>query len=349
MPKAASGIAAVLYANAQNRLPLIVPRVRREERDGVSSNAQVARDDREVRCFDRHVGAGSQCDAEVGLRQRRRVVDAVADHGDASALGLEPDDLSCFAFGQHVGDHRGRRRPQRRPFEQCGRCHPSAASPSARGRGTPPPPRATSASLCRPRRVRARRCRHDQRTRRCCQRVRQPPRLVRRRVELFRTADDDPHGPRRRRPPRQHRSQAGSTKPSIWSGSSPRADASAAIACAIGCSDRASTAPARPSSTSASPAVTPTTASGATTSTSDMRPSVTVPVLSSTIVSIRRVSSSTSPPLMITPSCAARPVPTMMPSGVARPSAHGQAMISTATAAVNASFGSPTIASHATA
>ena len=38
----------------------------------------------------------------------------------------------------------------------------------------------------------------------------------------------------------------------------------------------------------------------------------------------------------------------MMPSGVARPSAHGQAMISTATAAVNASFASPMIASQAT-
>ena len=40
---------------------------------------------------------------------------------------------------------------------------------------------------------------------------------------------------------------------------------------------------------------------------------------------------------MITPSCAARPVPTMIAIGVANPSAQGQAMISTATAAVNAS------------
>ena len=36
------------------------------------------------------------------------------------------------------------------------------------------------------------------------------------------------------------------------------------------------------------------------------------------------------------PSCAPRPVPTISAVGVARPSAHGQAMISTATAAVNA-------------
>ena len=42
-------------------------------------------------------------------------------------------------------------------------------------------------------------------------------------------------------------------------------------------------------------------------------------------------------PLIRMPSCAPRPVPTSSAVGVARPSAHGQAMISTATAAVNAS------------
>ena len=67
-----------------------------------------------------------------------------------------------------------------------------------------------------------------------------------------------------------------------------------------------------------------------------MRPVVTVPVLSSTTVSTRRVFSSTSGPLMRMPSCAPRPVPTMRAVGVASPSAQGQAMISTATAAVNA-------------
>ena len=49
-----------------------------------------------------------------------------------------------------------------------------------------------------------------------------------------------------------------------------------------------------------------------------------------------RVDSSTSGPLISRPSCAPRPVPTIRAVGVARPSAHGQAMISTATAAVNA-------------
>ena len=77
----------------------------------------------------------------------------------------------------------------------------------------------------------------------------------------------------------------------------------------------------------------------ATTSTSAMRPVVTVPVLSSTTVSTRRVDSRTSGPLIRMPSWAPRPVPTSSAVGVARPRAHGQAMISTATAAVNGRVG----------
>ena len=63
---------------------------------------------------------------------------------------------------------------------------------------------------------------------------------------------------------------------------------------------------------------------------------VTVPVLSRTMVSTARVDSSTSGPLTRIPSWAPRPVPTISAVGVASPSAHGQAMISTDTAALNA-------------
>ena len=73
---------------------------------------------------------------------------------------------------------------------------------------------------------------------------------------------------------------------------------------------------------------------------------VTVPVLSSTTVSTSRVDSSTSGPLISRPSCAPRPVPTISAVGVARPSAHGQAMIRTATAAVNADAALPPVASQ---
>ena len=54
----------------------------------------------------------------------------------------------------------------------------------------------------------------------------------------------------------------------------------------------------------------PSTPGTVTTSTSAILPSVTVPVLSSTIVSTRRVDSSISGPLIRMPSCAPRPVPT---------------------------------------
>jgi hypothetical protein len=85
-----------------------------------------------------------------------------------------------------------------------------------------------------------------------------------------------------------------------------------------------------------------------TTSTRRMTPDVTVPVLSSTTVSTRRVDSSTSGPRISRPSWAPRPVPTSRAVGVARPSAQGQAMISTATAASNASVASWPVTSQPT-
>ena len=62
-------------------------------------------------------------------------------------------------------------------------------------------------------------------------------------------------------------------------------------------------------------------------------PSVSVPVLSTTSVSTFSMRSSASAFLISTPAWAPRPTPTMIDIGVASPSAHGQAMISTATAA----------------
>ena len=65
-------------------------------------------------------------------------------------------------------------------------------------------------------------------------------------------------------------------------------------------------------------------------------PVVRVPVLSSTIVSTRRVCSSTWGPRSRMPSCEPRPVPTRSAVGVASPRAQGHAMMSVATAAVKA-------------
>ena len=66
------------------------------------------------------------------------------------------------------------------------------------------------------------------------------------------------------------------------------------------------------------------------------RPSVSVPVLSTTSVSTFSMCSSASALRMSTPAPAPLPTPTMIDMGVARPSAHGQAMISTDTALTSA-------------
>ena len=57
-----------------------------------------------------------------------------------------------------------------------------------------------------------------------------------------------------------------------------------------------------------------------------------VPVLSTTSVSTFSITSSASAFLINTPAAAPRPTPTIIDIGVARPSAHGHAMIKTATA-----------------
>ena len=65
-------------------------------------------------------------------------------------------------------------------------------------------------------------------------------------------------------------------------------------------------------------------------------PSVTVPVLSSTTVVMSPARCKASPPLMSTPISAPLPLATMTAVGTASPMAHGQAMMSTATAAAKA-------------
>ena len=65
-------------------------------------------------------------------------------------------------------------------------------------------------------------------------------------------------------------------------------------------------------------------------------PSVMVPVLSITTVSIRCAVSSASPDLIRTPFPAPLPVPTIIATGVARPSAQGQEITSTEIAIENA-------------
>ena len=74
----------------------------------VTMPAQVAADQRDVRGGHRHVGAGADGDAQVGLGQRRRVVDAVADHRDRLALRLQRADLGRLLLRAAPRPARGR-------------------------------------------------------------------------------------------------------------------------------------------------------------------------------------------------------------------------------------------------
>jgi hypothetical protein len=108
-----------------------------------------------------------------------------------------------------------------------------------------------------------------------------------------------------------------------------RSCAAATIASPSGCSLAFSTLAAhRSASLSSKPLA-------ATMATTFGLPSVSVPVLSTTRVSIFSMRSSASAFLIKTPTWAPRPTPTMIDIGVAKPSAQGQAMIKTVTAATS--------------
>ena len=114
------------------------------------------------------------------------------------------------------------------------------------------------------------------------------------------------------------------SKPSTFGNPSSRCLAALTIASPSGCSEPTSTAAAS-RSTSASPRF-----PSGTISVTFGSPRVSVPVLSNTTVVNLRARSSTSPPRMRIPASAPLPTPTMSAAGVAMPSAHGQAMMSTA-------------------
>ena len=84
------------------RMLRMVARLRVRARDDA---AQVAVEQRDARAFHGDVGARAHGDADVGLRQRGRVVHAVAGHGDDVAFGLQLLDDFAFLVGQHAGVH----------------------------------------------------------------------------------------------------------------------------------------------------------------------------------------------------------------------------------------------------
>src|SRR5699024_127521 len=74
------------------------------EPDGVDRGPQVAAHEGDVGGLDGDVGAGAHGQAEVGLGEGGGVVDAVADHRDDLALGLQAGDDVDLVLGQDLGD-----------------------------------------------------------------------------------------------------------------------------------------------------------------------------------------------------------------------------------------------------
>ena len=67
---------------------------------------QIVGHQHDVRRFQRGLRAATaHCDANIGLGQRRRVVDAVAHHGHAVALGLQFGNRCDLVFGHQLCTH----------------------------------------------------------------------------------------------------------------------------------------------------------------------------------------------------------------------------------------------------
>ena len=77
--------------------------VRAAEVARLGDAAQVAFHQRDAGALHGDVGAGAHGDADIGLRQRRGVVDAVAGHGHDAPFRLQPLDHLALLLRQHFG------------------------------------------------------------------------------------------------------------------------------------------------------------------------------------------------------------------------------------------------------
>ena len=75
------------------------------ECDNAYGVSRIAASKNYVRRFHGHVSSGADGDTHVGRGKRGSVVDAVAGHGDALALGLKPPDRVGLAVRQHLGEY----------------------------------------------------------------------------------------------------------------------------------------------------------------------------------------------------------------------------------------------------
>ena len=96
---------------------------------------EIAFDQRDAGALHRDIGAGAHGDADIGLGERRRVVDAVAGHGDDAAFAAQPPHDRVLLLGQHLGLDLGDAELARRPPAAVVRLSPVSMTmrmPSAR-------------------------------------------------------------------------------------------------------------------------------------------------------------------------------------------------------------------------
>ena len=75
--------------------------------DGADGVEEVAAHEDGIGAFDGDVGPGTDGHAQIGFGQGRRIIDAVTNHGDFMAFGLEGGDVFFFILRQDAGNDLG--------------------------------------------------------------------------------------------------------------------------------------------------------------------------------------------------------------------------------------------------
>ena len=231
----------------------MVESVARERSIAVGHAPKASADEGDVGGLDRDVGAGADGDADVGLGQRRRVVDAVADHGHGFAALLELAHARRLVRRQDLGSAPRRCRPGPRRPSPFPRGRPSASRPSVPGPSGARPRRPRPASRGPPRRAGPGASGRPRRRGESC-----PPRRSARSPRRRGSGRSSRLSKRRALPTRTRRvptrpatpSPVRDSKLSTFGRSRPRSPAAATTASASGWADFFSSAAARPRSSS---------------------------------------------------------------------------------------------------
>ena len=91
----------------------------------VGRRAEVVRHQNDIGGLDGDIRAAADRNADIGLGQRRGIVNAITGEGDRPMPGAERLQRGELAFRQDFGDDRRRSRPLWRRLRPCGDCRPS--------------------------------------------------------------------------------------------------------------------------------------------------------------------------------------------------------------------------------